>query len=129
IAIRRGWARPLRAEASISRTPFGVISSLMMQRYTCKERFARVSLRLCRRGLCLGDEGSALQVRGRTWDAGVMSAHFVVPPYLLDTIAERATQRFPRAAAAARNCRCPTTAAGTCAVPACATPLAPISAR
>jgi hypothetical protein len=34
-----------------------------------------------------------------------MSAHFVVPPYLLDTIAERATQRFPRAAAAARNCR------------------------
>ena len=34
-----------------------------------------------------------------------MSAHFVVPPYLLDTIAERATQRFPRAAAAARSCR------------------------
>ncbi|TGD11767.1 M4 family metallopeptidase [Brevibacterium sp. S111] len=29
----------------------------------------------------------------------------VIPPYLLDAIAERGTQRFPRAAAAARSCR------------------------
>lgn len=33
--------------------------------------------------------------------------HAVVPPYLLDAIAERGAQRFPRAASAARACRRP----------------------
>lgn len=34
-----------------------------------------------------------------------MSTHYVVPPYLLDALAERGAQRFPRAARAAHNCR------------------------
>lgn len=34
-----------------------------------------------------------------------MSLHYVVPPYLLDAIAERGAQKFPRAALAARSCR------------------------
>ncbi|MGO2037330.1 MAG: M4 family metallopeptidase [Brevibacterium sp.] len=34
-----------------------------------------------------------------------MSAHFVVPPYLLDAIADRGAEKFPRAAVAARSCR------------------------
>ncbi|MGC3022180.1 M4 family metallopeptidase [Brevibacterium sp. FAM 24630] len=34
-----------------------------------------------------------------------VSIRSVIPPYLLDAIAERGTQRFPRAAAAARSCR------------------------
>jgi Zn-dependent metalloprotease len=36
---------------------------------------------------------------------GAVSIRSVIPPYLLDAIAERGTQRFPRAAAAARSCR------------------------
>ncbi|UZD61763.1 M4 family metallopeptidase [Brevibacterium sp. JSBI002] len=35
----------------------------------------------------------------------VVPFHSVVPPYLLDAIAERGTERFPKAAAAAANCR------------------------
>lgn len=34
-----------------------------------------------------------------------MSTHYVVPPYLLDALAERGGERFPRAARAARSCR------------------------
>lgn len=34
-----------------------------------------------------------------------MSFHSVVPPYLLDAIAERGVDKFPRAAVAARSCR------------------------
>ncbi|WP_413333588.1 M4 family metallopeptidase [Brevibacterium sp. GP-SGM9] len=34
-----------------------------------------------------------------------MSAHFVVPPYLLDAIADRGAEKFPRAAVAAHTCR------------------------
>lgn len=34
-----------------------------------------------------------------------MSIQSVVPPYLLDAIAERGAEKFPRAAVAARNCR------------------------
>ncbi|WP_350269618.1 M4 family metallopeptidase [Brevibacterium sp. CBA3109] len=34
-----------------------------------------------------------------------MSTHHVVPPYLLDALAERGGERFPRAARAARSCR------------------------
>ncbi|MGC2939334.1 MULTISPECIES: M4 family metallopeptidase [unclassified Brevibacterium] len=35
----------------------------------------------------------------------VVPFHSVVPPYLLDAIAERGSERFPRAAAAAASCR------------------------
>ena len=35
----------------------------------------------------------------------VVPFHSVVPPYLLDAIAERGTERFPKAAAAAASCR------------------------
>ncbi|MGO3022558.1 MAG: M4 family metallopeptidase [Brevibacterium sp.] len=35
----------------------------------------------------------------------VLPFHSVVPPYLLDAIAERGTERFPKAAAAAARCR------------------------
>lgn len=34
-----------------------------------------------------------------------MSIHYVIPPYLLDAIAERGSEKFPRAARAARSCQ------------------------